>query len=87
MTDDLTRLESKLDELLKALPMLYALGAILVPRHVVNQRVGLNKNTLEQNRDVTKYKVEKSNRTYVEVGEISAIVKRKAKRNMKSNSK
>jgi hypothetical protein len=80
---DLERIEKKLDDqqrvLDDVLPILYALGSILVPRQTVNERVGLNKNTLAQNDKVTKYEAVGVRKTYVEIGEV-AVVKQRKKR-------
>jgi low affinity Fe/Cu permease len=81
MTEDISRLEDKLDELLEALPLIYALGAILVPRQTVNERVGLNKNTLAQNENVTKYEEVGKRKTYVEVGSVAVVKQRKRRVN------
>lgn len=78
MTEDLSRLEEKLDEVLKALPMIYALGSVLVRRQTAIERIGLNKNTLDQNPNITKYEEDGHRRTYVEVGEIAVVKQRKS---------
>jgi hypothetical protein len=48
MTDDLARLEEKLDRIT---PIIEALGAILVRKHVVKERLDLGQNTLNNKPD------------------------------------
>jgi hypothetical protein len=75
MTDEqAARLEEKLDRLDRITPIIEALGAILVRRNTVNDRVGLNKNTLNNKpafEEIGKRK------TYIEVGEVAVVKRRK----------
>lgn len=84
MTEDEKRLEAKLDELLRgneeileALPLIHALGRILVPRQTVNERAGLNKNTLAQNTKVKKYEPIGVRKTLIEISDLTVVKKRK----------
>jgi hypothetical protein len=79
MTDDLERIERKLDEVINALPMIYALGSILVRRSTATERLGLNKNTLDQNKKVEKFEVPGKRGTYMELKDITVIKQRKRK--------
>lgn len=79
MSEDLERIEKKLDEVLAALPMIHALGSVLVRLNTVNERVGLNKNTISQNDKIPKYEIEKQRKTFIEVKDIAVIKKRKRK--------
>jgi hypothetical protein len=74
-----TRLEQKLDQLLELAPTIEALGSVLVRRKTVVDRVGLNKNTLSQNKNIDKYEAVGERKTFIEVGDIS-VVKRRKKR-------
>jgi hypothetical protein len=73
------RLEQKLDKILELAPTIEALGSILVRRKTVVDRVGLNKNTLSQNKNIEKYEAVGERKTFIEVGEI-AVVKRRKRR-------
>lgn len=75
--DDISRLEKKLDQVLELAPIIEALGQILVQRKQVNQRVGLNKNTLNQNSKITKYEDTGERKTYIKIEDISVVRKRK----------
>lgn len=78
MTEDrLAAIEKTLDELA---PIVRALGDILVQRKVVNERVGLNKNTLAQNPNVTKFEDVGSRRTLIQVSDITVIKRKKNRR-------
>lgn len=74
MSEDLKRIEEKLDEVLNALPMIYALGSVLVRRTTAIERTGVHKNTLDS-RD--SYREKDRRRTYVEIGEIPVTKNRK----------
>lgn len=73
------RLEQKLDKILELAPTIEALGSVLVRRQTVVDRVGLNKNTLSQNKNIEKYEAVGERKTFIEVGEI-AVVKRRKRR-------
>lgn len=84
--DQANRLEAKLDEfiagqaaILDALPTIHALGAILVQRKTVNERTGLNRNTLSQNKNIEKFEEIGHRRTYIQIGEIPVVRQRKRK--------
>lgn len=84
--DQANRLEAKLDEfiagqaaILDALPTIHALGAILVQRKTVNDRTGINKNTLSQNNNIDKFEEIGHRRTYIEIGQVPVVKQRKRK--------
>jgi hypothetical protein len=77
MTDDLRRIEEKLDEVIDALPLLRALGEVLVQRKTVNERMGLNKNTISQNKNIKKFEEAGHRKTYIEIGDIAVVKQRK----------
>lgn len=80
------RLEAKLDRfiegqaaILDALPTIHALGAVLVQRKTVNERTGLNKNTISQNKNIDKFEEIGHRRTYIEIGQVPVTKQRKRK--------
>lgn len=73
MTEDEKRLEEKLDQVIAALPIIYALGDILVERTTVNKALNLGKNTLEQNPKVKKFQPAGIRKTLVQVSDISVL--------------
>lgn len=73
------RLEEKLDAIIEALPTIYAFGRILVQRKTVNERTGLNKNTISQNKNIDKFEEIGHRRTYIEIGQIPVVKQRKRK--------
>jgi hypothetical protein len=78
MTEDrLAAIERTLEELA---PIVRALGDILVQRKVVNERVGLNKNTLSQNPNVTKFEDVGSRRTLIQISDIAVVKRKKTRR-------
>ncbi len=81
MSDDLKRIEDKLDEVLNALPMIYAIGSILVQRQTAIDRTGINKNTLDQNKNIGKYEEVGKRKTYIEIGSVSVVKQRKKRGN------
>lgn len=80
MTEDEKRIEEKLDQVIAALPTIYALGEILVPRTTVNERARLNKNTLAQNKNVKKYEPAGVRKTLVEIKDLVPILNRKRRK-------
>lgn len=74
------RLEQKLDAIIDALPTIHALGAVLVQRKTVNDRTGINKNTLSQNKNIDKFEEIGHRRTYIEIGQIHVTKQRKPSR-------
>lgn len=78
MTDEqAARLEEKIDKLLELAPTINAIGSILVRRRTATERIGLNKNTLSQNKKIAKFEEPASNRTFIEIGEVQVIRQRK----------
>lgn len=75
--DRLTRIEQKLDDMKE---MVDLLGRLLVRSHDAGKRLGLSKDTLSQNDKVTKYEEVGHRRTYVEVGDLRVVKKRRKKR-------
>lgn len=80
------RLEAKLDEfiagqaaILDALPTIHALGAVLVQRKTVNERTGINKNTLSQNKSIEKFEEIGHRRTFIQIADVPVIKQRKRK--------
>jgi hypothetical protein len=76
MVADLT-LEQKIDELLELAPIIRALGAVVIRNGTVTDRTDLHKNTLSKRDDWVDAQKRK---TYIEVGEIAVIKRRKGKR-------
>lgn len=74
MTDDLTRLEEKIDALLDALPAIDALASLLIPMPVAVERTGLHRNTLDRK---SVYNEVGKRKSYIEVREIQAVKRRK----------
>ena len=72
--DRIEKIEAMLEELR---PIVLALGDVLVQRKTVNQRVGLNKNTLAQNGNVTKFEDTEKRRTLIQISDISVVKKKK----------
>lgn len=77
-TERITRLEQKLDELLE---LMRPLNGLLIRQHEATKRLGLSPNALSRNGKLTKYEQIGSTRTYIEVGELAAIKKRKKRGN------
>lgn len=73
MTEDEKRIEEKLDQVIAALPIIYALGDILVSRTTVNEKMGINKNTLDQNPKVRKFQPAGVKTTLVKVSDIAVL--------------
>lgn len=74
MTDEQ---EKKLD---RALELLETLSKILVRSNAAAKALGLNKDTLSQSNKISRYEEVGHRRTYVEVGELSVIKKRRKKK-------
>jgi hypothetical protein len=70
----LAAIERTLDELA---PIIRSLGYILVQRKVVNEKLGLNKSTLTNNRKIDKFEAIGSRRVFVQVKDISVVKQRK----------
>lgn len=60
----------------KIAPIIESLGLLLVPRHTVNERAGLNKNTLAQNSNVGKFEQLGKRATLIQIADVSVIKKR-----------
>ena len=73
------RLEEKLDAIIEALPTIHALGAVLVQRKTVNQRTGLNKNTISQNKNIDKFEEIGHRRTFIQIADVPVVKQRKRK--------
>jgi hypothetical protein len=71
------RIEKKLDEVLKMKTTIDALGRILI-RHRTAVNRGINKSTIDQNKNVTKHKEVGHKRVFVEIGEVGTIPQRKS---------
>ena len=71
------RLEEKLDAIIEALPTIHALGAVLVQRKTVNQRTGLNKNTISQNKNIDKFEEIGHRRTFIQIADVPVVKQRK----------
>lgn len=74
------RLEEKLDAIIDALPTIHALGAVLVQRKTVNERTGLNKNTISQNKNIDKFEEIGHRRTYIQIADVPVVKQRKPSR-------
>lgn len=75
MTDEQAeRLEEKLDRVLEALPVLDALGKLVIRRQSAVDRTGINKNTLANHPGFEEIGKRK---TYIEIGEIAVVKQRK----------
>ena len=73
-----TEFEDKIDRLLEIVPIIEALGAVLVRRHTATKRAGLGQNTITANDKITKFEeIGAMRKTYIEIGELSAIKQRK----------
>ena len=82
-SEQLSRVEKKLDQLLE---LLQPISKILVRSKEVVKALGLNKDTLSQNRKVSKYEEVGHRRTYVEIGEVSVVKKRKVKHPLRGHA-
>jgi hypothetical protein len=71
------QLNEKLDKLLELAPTIEALGSLLVRRKTATDRLGLNRNTLDQNDNIDKYEEVGRRKTFIEVGDIAVVKKRK----------
>lgn len=71
------RLEQKLDQVIDALPIIEALGMVLIQRKTANDRVGLNKNTIAQNPNIEKFDEIGHRRTFIQVSDLKVIKQRK----------
>jgi hypothetical protein len=80
LKEQLDRIERKLDELLELVPVIDLLGKLLIRSHEAAERLGLNKDTISQNDKIGKYEEVGHRRTYIEVGELQVIKKRKRKK-------
>jgi hypothetical protein len=69
--------EDKLDELLE---LLRPLNKILVRINAAEKQLGFSKGTLSKNDKVTKYEEVGHKRTYVEIGELRVVKKRRKKK-------
>lgn len=77
--NEIEELNRKLDVLLELAPTIKALGKLLVRSHTAARRMELNKNTLSQSKHLQRFEEVGHRRTYVEVGEL-AVVKKRRKR-------
>lgn len=73
----LTRIEQTLESIV---PVISALGKLLVRSHEAGKALDLGRDTLTKNTDISQYEEVGRRRTFVEVGEISVIKKRRKKR-------
>ena len=73
------RIEQKLDELLELAPAIRAIGKLLIRSNEAAKRMDLNKDTLSQNKKVSRYEEVGIRRTYIELGELDVVKKRKRK--------
>lgn len=82
---DLERIEKKLDRVLEYAPLLDAIGELIIPRSIVTERMDLNKNTVSQHpgeKEIGR------RRTFIEIGELSTIRRRKrSKKRPQSSAK
>jgi len=76
-TDDEKRLEEKLDQVIDALPIIYALGDLLVTRGEVNRTRGLNKNTIAQNDGIATFEPVGIRKTLIEIKDITVLRKKR----------
>lgn len=78
MTDEQAdRLEKKLDRLLDLAPTIEALGSVLVRRSNINERMGYDKNTISQNKSISKFEEKDGRKTFIEIGDVAVIRQRK----------
>lgn len=75
----LAELSRKLDAVIDALPVIYALGSVLVRLNDANDALGLGKNTISNNPQITKYEPIGERKTFVSVGDLRVVKKRKRK--------
>lgn len=73
MTEDEKRLERKIDELLELAPTIRALGEVLVERTTVNERLGLNRNTITKNEKLEKFAPVGQRKTLLQIRDIAVI--------------
>lgn len=77
MTDEqLKELNEKLDRIVDALPTIEALGRILIRRRTAARR-GIAETTIDTNKTIQKFEEIGHKRTFVEIGEVAVIQKRK----------
>jgi hypothetical protein len=70
----------KLDELLELAPTILMLGKLLVRIGKATRQLELNKDSLSQNKSITKYEEFGHRRTFVEIGELVVVKKRRPRR-------
>lgn len=85
MTDSerIKKLEEIIQEqtamLARVVPVIDALGELLVRRSTVNERMKLNKNTLTQNRNIDKFEALGQSGIMIEIKDVKKIRKRSKK--------
>jgi len=75
--EDYEKMTKTVERLGKILPTLEVLCGILVPRKTINDRLGLNKNTLSQNSKIDKLSELGRREVLIRIEDISVIKKRK----------
>jgi len=73
-------LSAKLDAVIAALPTIYALGNVLVRQKDASNALGCGKNTIPNNPQITKYEPIGERKTFVSIGELRVVQKRKKKK-------
>lgn len=77
---EFAELSQKLDAVIDALPVIYALGSVLVRLKDANDALGVGKNTLSNNNAITKYEAVGERKTFVSVGDLRVVEKKKSKK-------
>jgi len=74
------RIEKKLDAVIDALPVIYSLGSVLVRLKDANDALGIGEHTISNNPNITKYEPIGERKTFVSIGDLSVVRKRKRKK-------
>jgi hypothetical protein len=80
LTDSQNELDARLDAITRQAPVLDALGRVLIRSKTATERAGLHPTTLSKNKKTEKFEQVGSTRTYIELGELAVVQKRRSRR-------
>ena len=76
LEENLTKIEKAVARIERALPIIDALGSILVRRTAAAKQIGVTPQALDQNEGVDKFKEYGHKRTFIEIGDVRVIKRR-----------